>query len=1494
MFSYRVLVGVLVGALLLALPACGGGGQGLRIADDSIRVASASLPAMVSGEYMEQVIPLEGGCGGPYVPQLIEGSLPDGLEVCNDKAQDGSYVVCLRGYILEDGEFDFTLQITDSGCEPFKSTTQAFHLSVGVGEMQVVEALLDGNPSLIRPGDEAYDPVVYPGGYPALSPVVYNDLVTIELVVAGGTGPYAATVYDDPQIPDGQLPLGASIPPLSTSITGAPVEVGPGGGPFLVTVQIEDSVGGIAYFTFYWLVDTPAIIKATEDLLDGQAGTVYSDTFLVAEGVPPFVHEFVEVGLPVGYTSDKSTNPELDPATDVIYNPGTPPTVTPPEALNKIDASVYPGPTEPGPDYSVAFQGAPSEGMRLFENSGSLSGIPRRRGTFSVNWHVRSALVPNSFGQHAWATFEYDIAGAPAIVQDPSYTLEGVFTVTPPYARIEEAQQGLIYNPDGGPAGLQLWAVGGVPQDGRTDAPHESQTSVDPSEVEGAHTWSVNWDPDSEGNAAIPYMELTPDGIFRIEDGHEDDLVPQFEQALGFTAYDWALPTSAVTSTTEKVRFGIGPDKVIITQSTTSFTPSSYDNRRMNDTAMTLKLLIPNPAGDTIRSPNDSDLPGNGAGKIGLPSEAGSGTSLSTLLTNMDLLRVSVNPTTYYDDVNHLNPNAARPFQDGDRNACYAYYGVATWGTTSYSPSSSYSYQYQNQPTGTCVRLPVCSSASVSQNLPNGVYKTGGKLYVFDTSAYFGIFIIRKDGRIYVPAAFEKSTSGYRSFGDNWTQGYVSAGSANSVNKIPQMTISPDGRFAAFKLRTSTSYYQYETANTTPVLLVSLTGERVPAWGNSVYKIVSTGSGGSSSTGQYMFASSLTLTNGYLYYLLGSGSTNYMHFKDHYIYRYDLFGGASAGAFLHPNFNSEWTNTTGSAMQTPFQCWYRSFSYYSGPDVVMVGTHGHNSYESSMAPHPFRVNTQGNACAILAGRTTSNTYTGSDIRWHHVWIDYEGTFHQLSTQRRHTSGGGRMVSLSGGPTDYPVAYLWGTYNGPTTRFEISDDGLKVAVVYFRDTTVYGYKYYSSPSYSYKYREDISAYVSTGATPWSGVSLREITGDTSTSTSPSGKFSSSSNIVWRFGALTFTKEGDGLVFWGGYSNEAPTNTYMYYYYAENGAKSFVGSFYSYDFSDQSVRNILSSTYGGCNKTVGSAQSSINFSTSAWQVDGGVIKPIGGFRSMNGDFLYVITRGGISSSDKRDAQVIGVNVRSLDTSQSINSRTDGRAFLCDGRGSTNGFYPTQYYLAAMGFAQYSYSSLYHQYYLQVGDTQAAASTDNGWVFFTSVQPPSSSYYSNYQSYTYGGCVNYTHYAYPYYPKKVYVFDPNTGGNATEVLGSGWTGSSYQVVGGLVPSDDGSCLLAVDSTATYYNWTDRERLTLVSGIDLSPTTGAQQGSLTRETFESSRYVSSHFTFSPQMDAIFYAAGTGNENAKTLKRGVVDSGATKTSYGFTNRNYNVLHAGR
>ena len=198
MTGTRLSIGVLLCAALVFLPSCGGGGgQGLRVGDNPILVTSTTIPPVLSGESVNHVIPIAGGCGGPYDIKVIKGAMPDGLYL--DKATHA-----IMGYVLEDGEFDFTLEVTDSGCDPFSTTTAVFRMNVGVGEITVVDALLDGNPVLIPAGGESYNP-----DYPALPETVYNDYATIQLVVAGGKGPYKAEVFDHPDIPnDGPLPLG--------------------------------------------------------------------------------------------------------------------------------------------------------------------------------------------------------------------------------------------------------------------------------------------------------------------------------------------------------------------------------------------------------------------------------------------------------------------------------------------------------------------------------------------------------------------------------------------------------------------------------------------------------------------------------------------------------------------------------------------------------------------------------------------------------------------------------------------------------------------------------------------------------------------------------------------------------------------------------------------------------------------------------------------------------------------------------------------------------------------------------------------------------------------------------------------------------------------------------------------------------------------------------------------------------------------------------------
>ena len=165
--------------------------------------------------------------------------------------------------------------------------------------------------------------------------------------------------------------------------------------------------------------------------------------------------------------------------------------------------------------------------------------------------------------------------------------------------------------------------------------------------------------------------------------------------------------------------------------------------------------------------------------------------------------------------------------------------------------------------------------------------------------------------------------------------------------------------------------------------------------------------------------------------------------------------------------------------------------------------------------------------------------------------------------------------------------------------------------------------------------------------------------------------------------------------------------MYYNYQENGAKSFVGTLYSYDFATGGVRNILSSTIRRLQRHRRDvAHTSITYSETAWQ-SGRWRDQADRRLALRERELHVHrdARRRQHASDYRDGTLIGVNVRTVNATSSstgsstvaINGHQDGRAFRVDGLASTNGFLGTQYYAAYLGF-MYTYTSRYDHYYLQ----------------------------------------------------------------------------------------------------------------------------------------------------------------------------------------------------
>ena len=125
------------------------------------------------------------------------------------------------------------------------------------------------------------------------------------------------------------------------------------------------------------------------------------------------------------------------------------------------------------------------------------------------------------------------------------------------------------------------------------------------------------------------------------------------------------------------------------------------------------------------------------------------------------------------------------------------------------------------------------------------------------------------------------------------------------------------------------------------------------------------------------------------------------------------------------------------------------------------------------------------------------------------------------------------------------------------------------------------------------------------------------------------------------------------------------------------------------------------------------------------------------------------------------------------------------------------------------------------------------------------------------------------------------------------SGWTGASYQHVQGLVVSDDGTAVSAVDSNYTSYHYMDQERFTVFSDVELNPNTGAMTGSVTRQIFETTGCMGDCAAFSPKLDAVYYGAGSGS-TGMTLKKGTLGGSTTGDSLGFGTARYAVLHAGR
>ncbi|MGE0190955.1 MAG: hypothetical protein AB7T63_02835 [Planctomycetota bacterium] len=1502
-------------ALMMGSGCGGGGGGGFAGTTPTLSLSSSLLPLLSSGQALSGdgfALPIQGGCGGPYTIRLIAGELPDGVSIDDRQANiDGPGMPAadrhhLVGTALEDGTFAFRLEILDRGCKPAVSMTADFSWSVTQGAVTIVDSTPPSIPVAVY-----NDPFKY-SDVDALDKTVYGDFTSITFQVAGGVGPYTCAIVDDPADPDDDdgLPFGVVMPPASCSIVGSPQQVGDGGKPFRFTVLATDSVGSTAVRKFQWKIDTPPMIVGSADITDGTAGDAYGDAIQIVDGVPPFKFELT-ADLPTDLDNTSAAwvySPPLAPTFPSISGFTVAPTG---EADNKLTAAAYPAPAAFGPYYP-----APPEGLFIVEDggqAGSLTGVPRRYGSFTINVHAYSATVPNERGQHAFAQFDFDIAAGIPLEMVDTFVVDGNGS----NSFVAATPDGVATLPEfevGQPRTTQMVAQGGVPFDGFTDAPHSSQRLLDLGEVAGTYDWSVSsWDSRGEGWHPGNVPAGRPTGIdanitgqiFTTNGGL--DLQRQGRQVIEVTVSDRRLPTPQTDS--NEMALSVGPDVLIITESRQSAvitTGSTYDSTHHNDSLFVKRMQIVNNSAQI--SPLDaSDLPAthivpavanlnaltNPLGRllsgVGKPTYTGTGRDGS----GSDIIRVVVNATGWWDDTWNLHPRAARAFSHADADkAYYEYYGDY--------------YNYGANPDATAVALPDITDGSVAHQPGLGVYTNGGKLYAFENDSHFGVFVLREDGKVYVPFAMQKGS--WTGFGDNVVaqlQGTGAGAPTDSQMRTISFGISPNGRFGVMKIMSNPTNYN-ETGSQSRAVLLDLAGQK--AFGGLTYKIVAM-----PTTSGRIMADALTLTNEYLYGIINRTNGAYPYaYIQHNVWRESILSGTGTAIFA-PGLPS---NTTSTYLSLPYHTtgvysyigssWngttvYTTYYTYSGGDSK-------NQYEDGTAPIPFRVSADGSTCAVMCGVYNGQTL-GTSTFMYRPYADKDGAGFRVasSTDRRAPYGGARAHRLRWGTAYYGLSGMtqWGKHEGPSGNFEISDDGNRIAYGISEASNLSSGTWYSSYQCYYNTNFRVSrmnVWIASTTDDW--ISYSQV--------SPTASYFGGSHY-WRFGGLSFSRDGNRLFFFGGISQKDALGSTDYGYYSTNAynASAWVtGTYYLYDFaSSTQVRSVIPSSAGGTGSNTYTTSQPFSPSGGNLTTNWGVVAPFGGFWSQDGRFLYIDTGHPMTSSNGTCHRLIGINT----TGGSINGKQANTGFEL-------GSWPTQ-----RGFlSNYSTGGMYYggmlPYLTPAGTHQLARikmAEDTGIVFFATHSMrysagPSTSYasvFTQYYSSTYGKDAGH-----------VECFASNVGGavqRLTQFSNDGSiTAARGRGINFIDVTDQGDRLAfiydngASGSTSEYLRYANKEGICYIASIQLNPTTG-QLVNRVQTLLEgneggagvvggSTGRAGGSLAFGTDGQRIYYAFGpnASDENQRTLCGPRIDgSGAlasgTGTRFGTGNR-YLVLHAGR
>lgn len=1504
-----LICSVIFAAAAGSLAGCGGHGHGFRTPANPVVITSNALPTTVSGQVVNFCLPFTGGSGGPYLLEVIDGALPPGV-------QTDSNTVCLVGQVLDDGTYDFTLKLTDTGSDPFSTFVMSFHWEIAIGPLVF-----------------ATDPV--------LPSLVFNQFASLPLLVAGGQSPYSCEVVDDPlNANDEPLPTGLVIPSPSCTIVGAPSGVKPTT-PFIykVSVKATDStlptpLTVIREFTITVLV--PPLIITSTTVGNGKCGTTYVDQISISDGIPPFQHEVV-LASSVGTNGPAANvNARLRGA-GISVNAVAKGTATSAYALDNVA----------GP-----YTGKFPEGIRLKDDSGALLGIPRRAGVFN-NWqyHVYSATLPLNTTQNQWKNFSFTMVdGAPPVVALDNAVLLAGNTWSGTSNFLQDADAGRPYS-------KQMVATGGVPNDGFSDAPHDTEKVLDPTEVAGQYGWSATAS-GAVASLATVGMQFTIGGELRGNGGlKEVGPLRTGYITLSVTASDAQLPTPLTAShtTTRTCRFSVGPDAVVISESTTAHTATSvnatfaplgtFNHVSFEYNSQSVYVYEPLVVGPTVRALASSDLT---AGHIALPA----GAVISTMLTSVDMMPITVNPTWWAYDAYNLNPRGARAAQHADMQRLNNGEGYNSDNGTS---SGSFSLVNTGLTTferngDACIELPFASNvpgvAAGNSDAVNGVYANGGQLRAFDSASYFGFFIVRKDSKISVPFAADKTT--WKGFGDAVL---TSDRARESVFRRLQITVSPDGRFAAAVLKNNVdNFLLASTATNVNIVIFSLTGEKVFT-GATTFRTLSTGGSGSSTDGLYMYGSSMALTNRALYFVKGNNygasslaDPSVVH-RDHWVYRVDNVTSTSSNAGLlasNAGGLGSWNNTVSNPVSVWFHRWAPpgsvglgsySTAWTPSPGAISSNflTTGNPTYspqdffalnwanfaENSAAPMPFRVNAAGNTVAIIGGSTAATGVSGTTtFLKRQIYTDYFDStgstfaFNPVGTATRRYMPPTRLAGVIRGEEN---CRLWGYFSGPTTQFEISDDGKAIAAVYNASTQTW-FNNMNSNIFTDS-REDVAVFNASGAAtnPWATSSENLVT---------SLRFTG--GMWWKFGGLAFTRDAStstgGLIFWGGTPLGGAT-TFTSSFHCGMDA----GSLFSWSISGSSCAGALPSAEGGqgtSTYTSGSPNSTVPASFS--ETSRGSLQQFSYFISPDGRFVYYeslspLTNGqqttGTQTNAPNDAtcgRLVGVPI--LDATTTINGRTALRGFAVGGpwptdpgsrgfgpmSGSPDSWNPNRLWSFGNAFSNHRIN------------TAVSTFGTNGTVYFSNYQQYNSwaSTSDSTTSFTGGGPVNNATWSDgSHFSGEVYAFNANVGGGVVNVTGFGNNGRTSRIVAYMQPSYTGTKLAVQMTSSNTTNWgtgfSDRETLFAVTNVNFNATTGALSTTPTRLTLEGTQGrvgPSMSWDFSDTRLYYAFASAASNENGMVIKEASLNSAGTAvagtrtqaTGFAGTAARFAILNSGR